>query len=148
MSFDELTSLRSSVILINGSHAIEVINFLCPLRGLPIYSPVKASHSKILLSMPPLARVLPSGEKATKSTHPLWPSQVTSGDSVARSHSLTVVSPEAEASLVPSGEKATYKIASEWPSSVLEALVTGLILNIASGLNVSGKTISALNKSF
>ena len=40
------------------------------------------------------------------------------------------------------------KIASEWPSSVLEALVTGLILNIASGLNVSGKTISALNKSF
>ena len=107
MSFDELASLRSSVILINGSHEIEVINFLCPLSGLPIYSPVNASQSKILLSMPPLANVLPSGEKATKSTQPLCPSHVTSGDSVARSHSLTVVSPEAEASLVPSGEKAT-----------------------------------------
>ena len=51
-----------------------------------------------------------------------------------KSQSLTVVSPEADASLFPSGLKETYNIASEWPSRVLEALVTGLILNIASGL--------------
>ena len=98
-SFEELASLLSSVILISGSQDIEVINFLCPLSGKPIYLPVKASQSKILLSIPPLARVLPSGENATKRTHPLWPSQVTSGLSVLKSHSLTVVSPEADANL-------------------------------------------------
>ena len=58
------------------------------------------------------------------------------------------MSPEADASLLPSGLKETYKIASEWPSSVLEALVTGLILNIASGLYVRGKIISELKISF
>ena len=147
-SFEELASLLSSVILISGSQEMDVINFLWPLSGKPIYFPVNASQRSRLLSIPPLASVFPSGEKATKSTHPLWPSQVTSGLSVFRSQSLTVVSPEAEASLEPSGENATYRIASEWPSKVLDALVTGLILNIASGLNVSGSTISALNKSF
>lgn len=134
--------------MINGSHEIDVINFLCPLRGKPIYFPVLASQSKMLLSIPPLASVLPSGENATNKTQPLCPSQVASGLSVAKSHSLTVVSPEADANRWPSGENATYKIASEWPSKVLDALVTGLILNIASGLKTRGKTISLLKMPF
>jgi len=98
--------------------------------------------------MPPLARVFPSGEKATKRTQPLCPSQVWAGLSVIKSHKRTVVSPDAEASFDPSGLKAHYKIASEWPSKVVEALVTGLILNMASGLNVNGSTISVLKSSF
>ena len=145
MSLLELANLLSLFILIKGSHAIDVMNFLCPFSGWPIWSPVTASHKRILLSIPPEAKVLPSGENYTNKTHPLWPSQVMSGDSVVKSHSLTVVSPEAEASLYPSGENATCKIASEWPSRVEDALVTGLILNIASGLNSKGNTISALN---
>jgi hypothetical protein len=98
-SLEELASLLSSVILIRGSQEIEVINFLCPLSGKPIYLPVNASHIRMLLSIPPLASVFPSGEKATNRTQPLWPSQVTSGLSVLKSQSLTVVSPEADASL-------------------------------------------------
>jgi hypothetical protein len=56
------------------------------------------------------------------------------GVSVAKSQMRTVVSPEPEARALPSGEKATLKTASLWPSRVLEALVIGLILNMASGL--------------
>ena len=112
LSFDELTSLLSVFALIRGSHARDVTNFLCPFSGLPIYWPESAFQMRMLLSMPALAKVLLSGENATKSTHPLCPSQVTKGHSVFRSHILTVVSPEAEASFYPFGEKATLNTAS------------------------------------
>jgi hypothetical protein len=64
------------------------------------------------------------------------------GVSVAKSQILTVVSPEPEAKAFPSGEKATLKTASVCPSKVLDALVTGLILNMASGLYTKGMTVS------
>jgi hypothetical protein len=148
LSLEEVTSLRSSVILIRGSQAILVMKFLWPFKGFPTCWPVLVSHTIQLLSMPPLANVVPSGAKATNNTQPLWPSQVTYGLSVFRSQSRTVWSPDAEANFLPSGEKAHCKIASECPSSVLDALVTGLILNMASGRKVKGKIISALNSSF
>lgn len=60
-SFELLASRLSSVIFISGSQAIEVMKFLCPFKGLPICLPVSASQIRILLSIPPLAIVLPSG---------------------------------------------------------------------------------------
>lgn len=52
----------------------------------------------ILLSIPPEAIFLQSGEKETNNTQCLWPSHVFCGVSVFKSQILTVVSPEPDAS--------------------------------------------------
>ena len=145
LSLDELAKRLSFVCLISGSHARDVTKFLWPRKGLPICFPVLASHIKMLWSMPALANVFPSGEKATCRTQPRWAEHVCSGHSVLRSHKRTVVSPEPLASLEPSGENATLRTASVCPSSVDEALVMGLIENSASGRYWTGITISVLN---
>jgi hypothetical protein len=44
-----------------------------PGRGFPIGRPVATSHSRIVSSALPLARVLPSGLNATESTQLVWP---------------------------------------------------------------------------
>ena len=125
-----------------------VTNLVCPFSGFPICFPLSASHKKMTLSMPPLATTILSGENMTNNTWSLCPSQVFNGHSVLKSQSLIVESPAPEARYLPSGENARSSTAPSWPSSVLEARVTGRILNIASGLKKIGNTVSPENNFF
>ena len=61
----------------------------CPLR-VARASPVAASHSRTVPSLPAEARVLPSGLKATAFTQPSCPLRVARASPVAASHSRTV----------------------------------------------------------
>ena len=141
-------SLSSPFWAIIGCQAMLVTNFLWPRRGCPICSPDSASQRYMTLSIPPLATILESGEKATNRTWSLCPSQVCRGHSVERSHRRIVASPAPLAKYLPSGLKAKSRTAPLWPSKVLDALVIGLILNIASGLKRTGMTVSPLYYSF
>src|SRR5271154_6773742 len=64
---------------------------------------------------------LPSGEKATELTEPVWPSSVCSSAPVAASQSRTVSSADPDTTCLPSGEKATDVTQPVWPSSVCSA---------------------------
>ena len=75
-------------------------------------------QSRTVLSSEADASVLPSGEKATAVTQPLWPVSVCWWVPVAGSQSRTVLSTEADASVLPSGEKATAVSQWLWPVSV------------------------------
>ena len=55
-----------------GSHASDVIHFLCPWHC-PRGSPVAGSHSQMSPFMSPLAMNWPSGDHATTRTQFLWP---------------------------------------------------------------------------
>src|SRR5262249_22292013 len=75
--------------------------------------PVVASHriKVIRESQPPLARVLPSGEKATHQGPFGCPRSTMRSLPVAGSHKRTVPSQLADANVEPSGENATERIA-------------------------------------
>src|SRR5712692_9000644 len=86
------------------------------------------SHSRIVLSSPPDATLLLSGEKPTARTLPLCPRSVlgdqphTFGAPASRhelrSHSFTVLSLLLEARILPSGENATALTPALCPRSV------------------------------
>src|ERR1700761_8837506 len=80
--------------------------------------PVVGSHRWTVLSNDADAISLPSGEKATDMTLPLWPLSVDRAAPVAGSHRRTVLSYDADATSFPSGEKATDLTTSSWPLSV------------------------------
>ncbi len=61
---------------------------------------------------------LPSGEKATELTKPLWPSSVCSGAPVDVSQSQTVLLSDLDTTYLPLGERATELTGSLWPLSV------------------------------
>lgn len=52
-----------------GSQLKELTHLECPVNGFPIGLPVLASHSLIVLSIEPVAIIVPSGEYATQRTH-------------------------------------------------------------------------------
>lgn len=54
-----------------GCHARLVIHFVWPFRGAPNASPVFAFQRRTVLSMLPVAKILPSGENETTSTQPV-----------------------------------------------------------------------------
>ena len=70
-------------------------------------APVPASQSRTVRSVEADATSVPSGEKATALTEPVWPWSVCMAAPVAASQSRTVPSLEADATSVPSGEKVT-----------------------------------------
>src|SRR5439155_26539422 len=69
----------------------------------------RRSHSVTDVSPPPppVASVLPSGEKVSDSMRPVWPVSVRRIAPVWASHSLIVLSLQPLATVLPSGEKAT-----------------------------------------
>jgi hypothetical protein len=67
-------------------------------------------------SSEPEARSVPSGEKDTLFTEPVWPSSVNNIVPSLTCHNRTVPSVELEAKSEPSGEKATSVTLSIWPS--------------------------------
>src|SRR5512135_2323647 len=69
--------------------------------------PLSTSHKRAVLSQLPVARVLPSGEKATLATPSVWPLKVRIGSQVSAFHRRAVLSTLAEATVLPSGEKAS-----------------------------------------
>jgi hypothetical protein len=69
--------------------------------------PVAATQSFTSLSLPPLAIVAPSREKATQVAAPEWAATVFTSAPVAVSQITTVPSSPAVASFVPSGEKSS-----------------------------------------
>ena len=90
-----------------------MIHFEWPFRGWPRAEPVATSHSRTVLSMLPVARNLPSGEKDTTSTHPVWPLSVNLGVPVSVSQIRAVLSPLPVAIIDEDcGENAVHKIAS------------------------------------
>ena len=66
-----------------------------------------------------MAKVCPSGEKATARTGPLNPVRLVSIFPVITSQSFTVASALPVASLLPSGEIANDKMLRTWPVSVM-----------------------------
>jgi hypothetical protein len=77
------------------------------------------SQSLMVLSRLPVARYLPSGEKATQATPYVCPSSLKSSFPAAMSHTLAARSyPPDEARRPPSGEKTTDSTPDECPLSV------------------------------
>ena len=74
-----------------------------------MFLPEATSHSMIVLSRLPVARVLPSGLNATDATPCACPVSVAVILPLATSHSLTVLSRLAEASVLPSGLNVTER---------------------------------------
>ena len=64
-----------------------------PFKGEPRLSPVRGSHRRTVLSMLPVAIVLPSGDQLTTRTQLVWPFKVCTGVPVSQSHILAVESP-------------------------------------------------------
>ena len=75
----------------------------------------RASHNRTVLSLLPVAIVLPSGLNATLLTHRVCPIRVRLSVSVWTSHSRTVLSPLPLAIVFPSGLNATLKTISVCP---------------------------------
>jgi hypothetical protein len=63
----------------------------------------------IVLSPPPEAKYLPSGENAMEATNELWPCSVVNSFCDSTLQSLTVLSELPEAKYLPSGENAMVK---------------------------------------
>src|SRR5947199_8131365 len=81
-------------------------------------------YTTLFRSLPPEARVLPSGENATACTRPVWPSRLARSAPVATSHTFTRVPPVAR--VLPSGENRSEEHTSELQS--LRHLVCRLLL--------------------
>ncbi len=79
---------------------------------------VSTSQSGTVWSSEAEASLFPSGEKATTTSQPEWPSSVLRDAPITASESRTVQLSEAEASCLPSGENVTALTQSEWPSSL------------------------------
>ena len=84
-------------------------------------APLAASQSRTVWSLEADATSVPSGEKATALTEPVWPWSVCVVAPVAASQSRTVWSVEADAISVPSDEKVTALAEPVWPWSVCVA---------------------------
>ncbi len=103
-----------------GSHAKEVIHFVCPLNGPPRGSP-EGENSRTVLSILPVAIAVASGDQDTTKTQEVWPLRVCKGVPVSQSHIRAVESPlpvtrcEDEA-----GEKEVARMASPWPGMAEE----------------------------
>src|ERR1700730_13706317 len=67
--------------------------------------PDATSHSRMVLSLPPVANLLPSGENAMALTRSLCPTNLLMTDLVYTSQRFTLPSRQAEAMFFPSGEK-------------------------------------------
>src|SRR5437879_1824545 len=74
-----------------------------PVRILARSRPVGRSHRWIVLSFPPEASRLPSGEKASAEAASVWPLNARNSLPVVTSTSLTVL-PSATAFVLPSGD--------------------------------------------
>src|SRR5262249_37695921 len=94
----------------------------CLLRSNTSFS-VAAFQSLTMPSLPPEAKVLPSGENATQLISIARPLRVISSWPVATSHSFTVLSKLPVANLLPSGENTTdltvpscpLRVPNSWP---------------------------------
>lgn len=69
-----------------GSNAKELTHFACPANGLPTALPVSGHHSRTVLSMLPVANLLPSALQLSANTQPVWPLSVYFGVPVSVSH--------------------------------------------------------------
>lgn len=88
------------------------------MNGMGCAKPVAVSHSRILLSSEPLARILESSDQHIVLTPARWPSSVCSSAPVLASQILMVQSADAEASQRPSGENLTQVMPFLWPRRI------------------------------
>jgi len=84
--------------------------------------PDLAFQIRIVLSYEPDMIRLPSGENATDSTQPLWPSSLRTSLPDLASQIWTVLSPEPDTIWLLSGENATDLTEPVWPSSLRTSL--------------------------
>src|SRR5262249_10151659 len=120
---------------------------VCP-ENVAVLEPLATSHSLIVWSALPVARVLPSGLKATELSQSVCPVRVAVRWPVATSHNLRAVPPP-EASVLPSGlkdRKSTkplrLRVRVFWPPGTLQNVTLFSTLPVAtdlpSGLNARG----------
>lgn len=100
----------------SGETASTSIQSLCPSKGAPIASPVRASQIRILWSHDADAMYLPEGRMTTDLTEWLCVCMVNLSSCVETVHTRTVLSSDPEMSCRPSGEKQTDCTDRAWPS--------------------------------
>ena len=84
-------------------------------------SPVRASHTRSVVSTDVDTICAPVGENWTERTDLEWPEKVRTSVPCSTSHSLTLESHEADTIWRPSGEKATALTGLVWPWKVLRS---------------------------
>ena len=130
---------RLGVCRWKGSHARAVTHFVCPFRAAPSDAPVSGIHKRTALSMEPVARSEPAGEKLTQSTQEVWPLRVCRGVPVSQSQRRAVLSPEPVARREEvEGEKAVQRIASLWPGTGGVGGVRYLVMGWGSLVGLTG----------